>query len=200
MHGSTHRCAGTKCMVIIYVFKFLLDTLIIYILYIILYIHTHAVFGIAKSLDSSVSTWDFILAHRLLICIGSCHPLFFVHVVVITHTHMHTRTYVHTHWVIHTPTVACMDRPFWVGCPYQQPATGTGNQNAYNCVYFDDIISLIYAVLCDYSPQWWSLVWTTNSKRSTWACIHLPALHWCKTCTLRCYVCYPLYSINRPFH
>ena len=56
LHGSTHRCAGTKCMVIIYVFKFLLDTLVIYILYIILYIHTHAVFGIAKSLYSSVST------------------------------------------------------------------------------------------------------------------------------------------------
>ena len=132
------------------------------------------------------------------ICIGSCHPLFFVHVVVIAHMHMHmhTCTHVHTHWVIHTPTVAYMDRPFWVGCPYQQPATGTGNQNAYNCVYFDDIISLIYAVLRDYSSQWWSLVWTTNSKRSTWACIHLPAHHWCKTCTLRCYVCYPLYSMT----
>ena len=32
--------------------------------------------------------------------------------------------------------------------------------------------------------------------RSTWACIHLPAHHWCKTCTLRCYVCYPLYSMT----
>ena len=58
-------------------------------------------------------------------------------------------------------------------------ATGTGNRNAYNCVYFDGVIwwamafqptdlTLLYAVLRDSSFQWRSPVWTTNSKRSVY--------------------------------
>ena len=58
-------------------------------------------------------------------------------------------------------------------------ATGTGNRNAYNCVYFDGVIwwamafqptdlTLLYAVLRDSSFQWQSPVWTTNSKRSVY--------------------------------
>jgi len=31
------------------------------------------------------------------ICMGTCHPLFFAHVVVITHTHMYTCTQTPTH-------------------------------------------------------------------------------------------------------
>ena len=109
------------------------------------------------------------------ICIGSFHPLFFVHVVVIAHTHMHmhTCTHVHTHWVIHTPTPHLLLHVCTDLFQLSLPATCTGNQNAYNRVCLDDVISLIYAALHDSSSQWWSLVWTANSKRSTWACIHL---------------------------
>ena len=57
------------------------------------------------------------------------------------------------------------------------PATGTGNWNTYNRVYFDDVIlagvwrfsqwcTLMHRVLRTSSSLWWSLVWTTNSKSS----------------------------------
>ena len=95
-----------------------------------------------------------------LFCTCSCHHTH-THAHAHVHTCTHTLSYTYTHA---TPAVACMYRPFSVVLTSNLHQC---NRNAYNCVYFDDIISLIYAALHDSSSQWWSLVWTTNSKRST---------------------------------
>ena len=138
------------------------------------YLVMSAVFWILGRAYGRSSNLYWVLPPTLL-CTCSCHH---------AHAHAHAHTHTCTHTLSYTPTLACKYRLFsWLSLA----ATCTGIRN--------DWYAQFYAiVLCDSSSQWWSLVWTANSKRSTWACIHLLAHHWCKTCTLRCYVCYPLYS------
>ena len=85
-----------------------------------------------------------------LICIGSCHPLFFYMYVHVTHTHTHIRARTHTHTHAHAHT------------------------NRFTELYIH--------------PQ---LYVHEHAK----AYIYILTHHWCMTCTLRCYVCYPLYSM-----
>ena len=108
LHGSTHRCAGTKCMVIIYVFKFLLDTLVIYILYIILCIHTHtcSVWYCKVTLFqciymrfyiSTLAAYLYWVLPPTLLCTCSCH-----------HTHANADAHACTHTLSYTYAHSCM--------------------------------------------------------------------------------------------